>query len=86
MTKAENTSQRIRNYIIGKFPLAKKKTVSNQDHLLESGILDSMGILEVVEFIEGEFHVTVSDDDLLPENFQSIERIAQFVERGLNPR
>ena len=79
---ADNTAgETIRRYIVEKFPLAKKRGLNHTDSLLETGILDSMGVLELVEFIEGEFRISVTDEDLLPDNFQSIERIAAFVQQ-----
>ena len=75
----EDTSEKIKNYILEKFPLARKRAIGNEDPLLEGGVLDSMGVLELVEFIEIEFQITVSDEDLLPENFQSIGRIVSFI-------
>lgn len=68
--------------MLQKFPLARKRKVTNQDNLLESGIIDSLGVLDLVTFLQQEFSVAVADDDLTPENFQNIERMAQFVERS----
>lgn len=81
--------ERIRAFIYGKFPLARKRGINDEHPLLESGIVDSMGILEVVGFMEQEFGIQVGDDELTPENFQTIQRLAQFVgsKTGqLNPR
>lgn len=71
-------SDRVRQVVFEKFPLAKKRGVKDSDELLESGIVDSLGILDLVAVLESEFGLTVSDEDLLPENFRSIERIAEF--------
>jgi acyl carrier protein len=70
----------IREFILKQFPLARKNRINNSDPLLESGMLDSMGVLEVVTFIEHEYSIAVSDDDLVPENFHSIDRIAAFIQ------
>jgi len=70
----------VREFILKRFPLARKNQVKNSDHLLESGMLDSQGVLEVVAFIEQEFSISVADDDLVPQNFQTIDRIAAFVQ------
>jgi acyl carrier protein len=71
---------RIREFIVEKFPLARKNQLKDSDGLLESGVLDSLGILDLVAFIEQEFSIGVSDDELVPENFQSVDHIAAFVE------
>jgi acyl carrier protein len=70
----------IRLFITKKFPLARKRQIQDSDALLETGMLDSQGVLEVVGFIEQTFSITVTDEDLVPENFQNINRIAAFVE------
>jgi len=70
----------VREFILKQFPLARKHRINNTDPLLESGVLDSMGVLDVVAFIEQEYAISVSDDDLVPENFQSIDRIAAFIQ------
>ena len=70
---------RIRNFVLEKFPLARKRGIAFQDDLLESGILDSLGILELVGFVEQNFGIVLSDDELVPENFQTIERLTVFI-------
>ena len=54
--------------------------LGNDTPLLERGILDSLGILNLVSFIEDEWGVTVEDEELIPEHFGSISRIAQLIE------
>ena len=73
-----NTS--VREFILKQFPLARKQQIKDSDPLLESGMVDSMGVLDVVTFIEHEYSITVSDEDLSPENFQSIDRISAFIQ------
>lgn len=70
----------IRNFIIEKFPLARKRGINFQDNLLESGILDSLGILDLVAFVEQNFGIALTDEELVPENFQSIEHLTAFVQ------
>lgn len=52
---------------------------------LETGIIDSTGVLELVTFVEDEFSIDVLDDDLRPENLDSIERLVAFIERKQRP-
>jgi acyl carrier protein len=70
----------IREFILEKFPLARKQQLKDTDALLETGILDSLGVLDLVSYMEQKFSIVVADDELVPENFQSIDRIAAFVE------
>jgi acyl carrier protein len=80
MTKVNNVNERIRDFILEKFPLARKRGVTFQDDLLEGGVLDSLGILDVVAFLEQDFRIHVNDEELIPENFQSIDRLSIFVQ------
>jgi acyl carrier protein len=73
-------ADRIREFIYEQFPLARKNSLPDEDSLLESGIVDSLGILELVNFVTEEFGVAVSDEDLQPETFNSISSLAAFVE------
>ena len=54
--------------------------LGNDTPLLERGILDSLGILNLVSFIEDEWGVTVEDEELIPEYFGTITRISQLIE------
>jgi acyl carrier protein len=76
-------SDSIRTFVLSRFPLARKRELQDGDLLLESGILDSMGVLEIVHFIEQEFGILVVDDELVPENFQSIQQLTEFVNKKL---
>ena len=69
----------LKEFILEKFPLARKRGIDHDTFLLQSGIVDSLGILELVAFIENEFGITVSDDELMPENFQNIAMMTSFV-------
>jgi acyl carrier protein len=79
MTNTNNVGERINEFVLRTFPLARKRTLNPQDDLLESGIVDSLGILDLVAFIEQEFAIQVSDEDLLPENFNTVDRLTAFV-------
>jgi acyl carrier protein len=72
--------QVIRKFIYEKFPLAKKRKLEDASHLLEEGVLDSLGVLELVNFLQDEHGIPVEDEELVPENFASIDSIAAFVE------
>ena len=59
-------------------------TLSPEDDLLAKGLVDSHGVMELVGFIEERYGITVADEDLTPENFQSLVRIEEFVDRKRN--
>jgi acyl carrier protein len=53
------------------------------DSLLDKGVIDSTGVLELVAFLESQYAITVEDDDVIPDNLDSIENIVQFVSKKL---
>ena len=74
--------QQIRDFVTTNFYVADPKSLEDRTSLLDHGIIDSTGVLEVIMFIETTFGVTVQDSEMLPENLDSIERIAAFVDRS----
>jgi acyl carrier protein len=80
-TTTSSIEQKIHSFLLEKFPLARKAGVGKDTALLEKGILDSLGILDVVSFLESEFSVAISDEELVPENFQSLDTLASFVRK-----
>jgi acyl carrier protein len=70
---------RIRAFVVQHFPSARNRTLRDDEHLLTSGILDSLGVLDVVAFLEETFRISVVDEDLVPEHFESLQNIAAFV-------
>lgn len=85
MIETQTVEHKVKSFIYEKFPLAKKRGLEEQASLLESGIVDSIGILDIVSFVEQDFAVQVSDEDLTPENFGSIAAIAKFVQQKHEP-
>ena len=71
--------QRIHAFLLDKFPLARKAGVGRDTALLEKGILDSLGILDVVSFLETEFSIVIGDEELVPENFQTLGTLSSFI-------
>lgn len=80
----DTTAGRIRHFILNQFPLARQRAVRDEDPLLGTGIIDSLGILEVVVFIESEFGITIADEELAPESFESIATMSRFVDGKLD--
>ncbi|KGJ81746.1 acyl carrier protein [Cryobacterium roopkundense] len=72
----------IREYIIEEFlPGTDPARISTQMDLLNSGIIDSLGLLKLIAWLETHFEVGIDDTDLDPVNFGSLQAIAEFVER-----
>lgn len=82
MTTIGNDSavrSQIRTFIFDKFPVARKRRIADDTRLLESGVVDSLGILDVVAFLEQTFRVKIDDEELVPENFGSVHDLSVFV-------
>ena len=79
MTATETT---IRTFLIEDvFYDRDLKDLKPDDSLLSKGLLDSMSILKTVTFCEEQFGITIPDEDVLPDNFESVKTIASLVER-----
>ena len=61
--------------------LGAPAALSTDLRLIENDVLDSLGIFETIAFLEDHFAIQVEDDDLLPENFETLKAISQLVER-----
>lgn len=76
----DNVKKQLRDYIVENFLFGDTDTkFEDSDSFMELGILDSTGILEVISYLEENFSIKVEDDELLPENLDSIDNIANFI-------
>ena len=55
--------------------------ISDDDSFMENGIIDSTGILELVSFIEKKFEFKVGDEDLVPDNFDSVNNLVDYIKK-----
>ncbi len=60
---------------------AQREPLGIDESLLERGVIDSTGVLQLVGFIEETYRITVDDDDFVPENLDSLARLVAFLER-----
>lgn len=72
---------KVRKFIETNFYVADPASIDDESSLLDKGIVDSTGVLEVIAFIEVEFGLRVLDREVLPENLGSIAAIASYVDR-----
>jgi acyl carrier protein len=73
--------RQIRSFIESNFLVDPATPLGDADSLLELQIVDSTGFLELIHFIEAEFGVKVADEEMVPDNLETIDNIAQFVTR-----
>ena len=76
------TKNKVREYILGA-TLSNIDSIADDTLIFESGLLDSMGLLFLIEFLKEEFDITTNDDELIVENFESINNIVGFIESKL---
>jgi acyl carrier protein len=55
--------------------------IGPEEDLIKRGIVDSLGVTQLVDFCESHYGITVTDEDLIPANFQTVRRLAEYVER-----
>jgi acyl carrier protein len=74
----------IRQFIVEVFAFGDESVLASDDtSLLESRVLDSTDVLELIVFVEGRFGIKVEDDEVVPENFDSVSKVHEFVTRKL---
>lgn len=76
---SEQIRTKVRGFIVERFPAVSARKLTDDDSLLESGIIDSLGILDLAMFIERELGVQLADDELTPENFDSLNALTRFL-------
>ena len=79
----DNFRERIKSFIIDNFFFGDEEGLEDQTLFLDAGIIDSTGILELVDFLDDEFNIKIPDDEILPENLDSINNIICFLEKKM---
>ena len=76
--------QQVRSFLTSNFYVSDPAALEDEASLLDRGIIDSTGVLEIIFFVEETFGIHVEDNEMLPENLDSIQRIADFVSRKVS--
>jgi acyl carrier protein len=77
-----SAEKQIRNYVLENYLFTDDQSaLANDTSFLDDGIIDSTGILEVIAFLEEEFKIEVKDEEMIPENLDSVNNIVAFVSR-----
>lgn len=77
-------SQQVRSFITDNYLYGQDKRFDDDDSFLEHGIIDSTAVLELVAFLEDNYGITVEDDELTPDNLDSIHSVSAYLRRKLN--
>ena len=78
-----NHAAEIREFVVNNFLFGNADGIEDGTSFMENGVVDSMGILELVAFLESSYQIKVQDQEMLPENLDSIQRASAFVARKL---
>ena len=76
-----DTERKVRKFIEENFLFREDRAdIDDQESLIDAGLIDSTGVLELVAFLEGEFSLRMADAEIVPENLDSLRAIVRFVE------
>lgn len=79
-------AREVRSFVVNNFLLGKEGTFSNDASFFDEGIIDSTGVLELVSYLEETYGIEIGEDELNPDNLDSVNRIAGFLSRKLSGR
>jgi acyl carrier protein len=79
----ENEKQEIRQFVVTNYCFGQDGAIRNEESCMENGNIDSTGILELVSFLEQRYKIDIDAEEIIPENLDSIDRMAHFVSRKL---
>jgi len=79
----EDIKAGIRTFIIENFLFGTADNLNDETSFLEEGIIDSTGVLELITFLEETYDITVDDEELIPENLDSINKVTAFLNTKL---
>ena len=74
----------VREFIVENFLFGDDADLNDETSFLEEGIIDSTGVLELVTFIENNYSLSVDDDELIPENLDSLSSVVNFIKMKQN--
>jgi acyl carrier protein len=81
----DKIKEKIKDFIIENFLFGEDNDLKNDTSFLEEGIIDSTGVLELIEYLEEEFDIEIDDEDMIPENLDSLNNLEQFISKLLKP-
>jgi acyl carrier protein len=77
----ESVGKDLRKFIVESFLFGRDSMFSDEDSLLEKGLIDSTGVLEMIAFLKEKFGVTVEESEMIPDNLDSIQNLSAFIQR-----
>lgn len=77
----EHLNNELRTFIVENFLFGQASEFSDDDSFLKSGIIDSTGVVELISWVEERYSIRIEDDEILPDNLDSINKVSRFVTR-----
>lgn len=75
--------EKVRDFVVDTFLFGEGSSLTGDTSFLDGGILDSVGMLEIITFLEDTFKITIKDNELVPENLDSLNNISRFLDSKL---
>ncbi len=79
-----NRTKEVREFVINNFLFGDRAPLQDDKSFLDSGIIDSTGMLELIMFLETTYNIKIEPEEMLPENLDSVNRVVAFVTRKLS--
>ena len=79
-----NYVDEIREFVVNNFLFGDVENLKDDTSFLEEGIIDSTGILELITFLEEKYTITIGDDEVVPENLDSLQNVGRFLKMKLD--
>lgn len=74
-----NTAEEVKNFLVKARLVKSDQMLGENESLIEGGIIDSLGVVELIGYIENAYGIIVGEDDLVPENFDTLAAIQTFI-------
>lgn len=76
----------VKEFIVENFLFGENDQLELETDFFDKGIIDSTGVIELVSFMEETFEISISDEDLIPENLSSLKNISVFLQQKIEPK
>ena len=84
MTRMDDYETEIRQFLVDNFLFGEEKLLHADESLMDAGLLDSTGVLELISHIEARYRIKVDDTELIPENLDTISNIGAFLKKKIS--
>jgi len=75
--------EEIRHYLTSQTPGGSLESLTDSESLLEAGVIDSMSMLDLITHLESTYNITVDEDEMIPENFETMDGIVSYMQEKI---